>query len=226
MHIPASHLPTEELAPEPNSDWILAPFAWLLQLPLRLWMVVFVVLLAALGLLGWEISRSNSDLGGIARPAFGDLQFAGDYKHVTHLSDGRRWAIAYEWRPPTTFTGTVRHVEHWHDGTLPFMTHDVLVTTGDYADSRRVTTNVFDHHFTWWANESPTGTINLLHIAPLDEGIYDQLLQLSDWEVVQIGGPEILRIDFLNEDDQPTGAYWQDAGCNSILATSVEIITP
>ncbi len=225
MRMPVSY-PTEEAVPEPGSSWIFAPLAFLYQLPLRLWAMAFLGLMVVLGLLGWELSRSNSDLGGIARPAFNDLQFAGDYKHITRLSDGTRWAVSYEQRPPTTFVGTVRHVEHWHDGSLPFMTHDVLVTTGDYADSRRVTTNVFDHHFTWWANEQPTGTINLLHIAPLNESIYNELLTLDEWQVVRIAGPEILRIDFLNADDQATGQYWQDAGCNSMLVTSVETVTP
>ncbi len=66
MRMPVSY-PTEEAAPEPGTSWIVAPIAFLYQLPLNLWAMAFVGLMAVLGLLGWELSRSNSDLGGIAR---------------------------------------------------------------------------------------------------------------------------------------------------------------
>ncbi len=226
MRISASPLTFEEPEPSTPGDWLLTPILAFLAVPIRIWLVVCAAVLCVLGLLGWELSRSNSDLAGLARPNFSDFTFSDNYKRLTRLSDGTAWGLSYEPRSITTFVGTVRHVEHWHDAGLPFMTHDVLVTTRDYADSRLVTTNVFDHHFSWWADETPTGTINLLHIAPLSEAIYDELLLLKNWQTARLTGPEILRIDFLDDQGHPTGAYWQDAGCNSILITGVEITTP
>lgn len=225
MRLSAPPLTVEDPESDLASDWLLAPIAAVLEIPGRVWIVAALLFVGVTGLLGWELARSNSDLGGLARPEFTDLALTDNYKRLTQVSSGQSWSIAYEPRPRTTFVGIVRHVEHWRDAALPFVTHDVLVTTGDYADSRQVNTNVFDHHFTWWADAQPTGTINLLHILPLDEAIYDELLDLASWQEVRIAGPEILRIDYLNADGHATGAYWQDAGCNTILVTDVEILT-
>ncbi len=225
MRLSAPPLPLDEPEPSSLGDWLLTPLAVVYNLPLKLWIAAFFVLLIGLGALGWELSRGNTDLAGLGRPAFDDLQFSSDYKHITSQSDGRRWDITYEQRPLSAFTGTVRHVEHWRDASLPFMTHDVLVTTGDYADSRKVSTNVFDHHFTWWADTQPAGTINLLHILPLDEAIYNQLLELKDWQVVRLSGPEVLRIDVYDANGKLV-SYWQDAGCNTTLVTAVTIQSP
>lgn len=224
MRLSAPPLPVDEPA-EPQTDpGLLTPLGVLYALPIQLWLVAGVVLVIGLGVLGWQLAGGPTALGG-TRPDFADFSLSADYRHLTRLSDDAAWTIEYEQRPPTVFIGTVRFVEHWHDGSMPFMTHDVLVTTGDYADSQLVTTHVVDHHFTWVAAHQPSGTINLLHILPYSAAIYDQLLELEDWQVVRISGPEILRITRLDADGQPT-SYWQDAGCNTTLVTFVEIQTP
>jgi hypothetical protein len=118
----------------------------------------------------------------------------------------------------------VRHVSDWRDEPIPFATHDILVTTGEFASASRVTTRVFNHafYYGWSIGQRPQGSINLLHIVPESQKIYSQLLDVRNWNLVTISGREIYRIDVFD----PTGKltfYWQDDGCNSILVTSVKI---
>jgi len=107
---------------------------------------------------------------------------------------------------------------------VPFLTHDILVTSGDFADPSIVQTRVSDHHFQWYSSSknSPAGTINLIHAVPYNEAIYNQLLEIRSGQKATISGYEILRIDAYRK----TGEYlgkWEDSGCNSMVVTSVQI---
>ncbi|MGB3903380.1 MAG: hypothetical protein WBB22_00510, partial [Anaerolineae bacterium] len=107
----------------------------------------------------------------------------------------------------------------------PILTHDVLVTSGEYADPDVVTTSVTNHSFTWRSSSTaePRGAINLLHTVPANEEVYGQLRQIQSWDEVVITGREILRIDALDADGGYLGD-WQDAGCNALLVQSVTIV--
>lgn len=200
----------------------------LLLLPLTLLMrlspLYVLVGAAALTLVGFGIYYStNSDFWGLAAAPLAELDFSPDYTRVSDAQD-RRWEIRFESDSDTTFNGVVRHVSHWRDEDIPFATHDVLVTSGEFASQERVHVNVMFHTFAYRYAEDPppTGTINLLHIVPASEEIYRQLLKVRDWNSVSIRGREILRIERFGKNGEFLGA-WQDAGCNSILVDSVEI---
>jgi hypothetical protein len=137
----------------------------------------------------------------------------------------RKWTIQYEYDHDTNFTGVVRHVSHWREEDIPFATHDILVTTGEFASQDRVHVSVMMHTFTYryFEDPHPKGAINLLHIVPASESVYRQLLEVREWNQVSIRGREILRIERFDPEGKFLGA-WQDAGCNSILVSSVEII--
>jgi hypothetical protein len=49
-------------------------------------------------------------------------------------------------------------------GRLRILTHDILVTSGDYAEPDVVSTSVFCHLFTWRSSSTvhPSGRINYL----------------------------------------------------------------
>jgi len=202
-------------------DLLFLPFGCLLQIPMP---VAVIAALVVLGVGSYFYYTTNSDFGGLARPAFQNLDVSSDFGSVTDTADHRSWKITYEYFTDSTFSGTVRFVSHWREDNIPFATHDVLVTTDDFANPDLVDTSVESHHFhySYPGDLSPKGHINLLHIVPLNEGIYQQLLGLRDWDTVSISGREILKIDMFNPDGLSLG-YWQDSGCNTILVKSVKI---
>lgn len=172
------------------------------------------VILAILGFLFVSLS--------VNIPFQKSLTFSDGYYHIAE-PDGRTWDIQFEYTANSTFSGVVRHTSRWHNASMPFMSHDILVTTGDFANADLVRTSVSNHHFRWRSQEKkPSGTINLLHIFPATEDIFNQLLEIKEWDHVTISGREILRINRFDADGQNLG-YWKDTGCNSILVTSVII---
>jgi hypothetical protein len=204
------------------ADILFLPVGCLMQIPPA---IAGIIALALLGAGIYFYYTTNSDFGGLARPAFQDLQVSPDFGRVKDTADNRTWTITYEYFNDTTFKGTVRFVGHWREDAIPFATHDVLVTSGDFADPRRVSTSVSNHHFyyQWQSGAAPRGGINLLHIVPLNEDIYRQLLKVHEWDQVVISGREILKIDMFAADGSPLG-WWQDDGCNSTLVKSVQIL--
>jgi hypothetical protein len=184
----------------------------------------FILLVLVVSLCGFLYYSLNTDFFGLVAPPFADLTFSPDFASVLDTKDQRTWQITYETSPFSSFHGVVRHVSNWRDEPIPFATHDILITSGDYASASRVSTRVSNHvfYYRWFADPKPVGTINLLHIVPKTEQIYRQLLDVRDWNLVTISGREIYRIDLFD----PAGkfiSYWQDEGCNSILVSSVEI---
>lgn len=109
------------------------------------------------------------------------------------------------------------------------MSHDILITTGDFASPEIVDTTVFAHKFFYhWDGSPPNGSINLLHIMPLSAEVFDQLAEIKKWDNVTISGREILKIDAFDAEGQFTG-FLTDMGCNTILVKSVTInaeVTP
>ena len=187
--------------------------------------VAVVISALVLGLLAFGAYYSlNSDFFGLATPPLAELSFSSDYSQVS-APDGRRWAIEYEFKRASVFRGVVRHVSHWREADIPFATHDVLVTSGEFSSQARVHTSVMMHTFSFRYAEAPypAGSINLLHIVPATPETYRQLLELREWNAVEIRGREILRIERFGPDGKFL-SYWQDAGCNSILVTSVAIL--
>lgn len=199
---------------------LLFPIALLTQVSLTTALIGgLVIFLAAFGI----FYSVNSDFFGLAAPPWADISFSTDYRTVLD-PEGREWTITYEYDRDSTFNGIVRHVSHWREEDIPFATHDILVTTDEFASQDRVRVSVLLHTFTYryFEDPHPSGRINLLHIVPATPEIYDQLLKVREWNQVSIRGREILRIDRYDPEGEYVG-YWQDAGCNSILVTAVEI---
>ena len=186
---------------------------------------LLILAVLAVGLLGgvYLYYDTNVDLFGIGRPDFNDLRFNSNQTQVQG-ADGSRWELVYEKRVPSAFAGLVRHASPIRLETFPFLTHDILVTSGDYADPAIVSTRVSNHHFSWYsqAKNAPAGKINLIHAVPLNKAIYNQLLEIRNGQQAAISGYEILRIDAY----QKTGEYlgkWEDSGCNTMLVTAVQM---
>jgi hypothetical protein len=200
-------------------DLIAAPLGCLLQLsPLHGLLAIVVVGLA----IGAYYFNANSDFFGLTDPHLDQLAISPSFD--TFQSATTRWQITFEKPGPSRFAGTVRHASPIHEVNLQVLTHDILVTSGDYALPAQVGTAVFMHHFFWRAlsNAQPAGAINLLHTVPASEAIYRQLLAVQPWEKVAISGREILDIQIYDAQGRNLGA-WTDTGCNSLVVQSVEI---
>jgi hypothetical protein len=202
-------------------DLLFTPFGCLLQASPVLIFVFF-----ALAYFGWDYvyNNVNVDLFGVGAPDYQHLTIDSGFYNIQDTNQDA-WKIEYDYPQDSTFTGLVRHVSPIRLSQFPMLSHDILVTSGDFADSSTVTTDVSSHHFVWYSpgKSSPKGTINLLHTVPLDMTIYQQLLQIRDGQHVKISGREILRINAYDSEGTRF-AWWEDNGCNSILVKSVTIL--
>ncbi len=204
------------------TDLFLGPVAFLLQLP----PLVLASLLLSLVLIGGVIYyRGNTSFFGLTTPDFANLRISEDCAPADVAEPC--WRIDYESSRETMFVGKVRHVSPIRLGQFPFLTHDILVTSGDFADPEKVDTGVTNHHFFWRSSATayPVGKINLLHTAPTNAAIYEELLAIRSGDYVTITGQEILKVDYYDSQGQYRGK-WQDAGCNTLRVTAVEILSP
>ena len=186
-------------------------------------MVVFGLLIGVAFFGGYFYYFVNVDLFGIGAPHFDELTISPDFRRISQV-DGSYLTVTYENNQDSFFTGLIRHISPIRLGDYPVLTHDILVTSGDFADPGKVNTSVFNHHFSWTsADVHPDGTINLLHAVPVNEGLYQQLLSLQNGQTVRIKGREILRIEAFSPQGGSKG-WWQDEGCNTLVVTSVDIL--
>ena len=183
---------------------------------------LFIVLVVVAIVAGLIVTLPKSSLFGLRGPDFDSLQISDSFDSLE--SDDFVWQITFERPDDSVFEGTVRHNSAIRLNRFRILTHDVLVTTGDYADPQLVNTSVSDHHFRWSSEQYPTpdGTINLLHTVPADQAIYEQLSAIESGDRVTISGQEILRIEAYDLDGDYLGE-WHDEGCNTILVRSVQV---
>jgi hypothetical protein len=201
-------------------DFLLAPLGCLLQVPAS----YLIVGLLVLGLVGGIIYyNANTDFFGLAGPDFAGLTVSDSRDQIT--AGDVYWKITYEKTEDSKFAGLVRHASPIRLDQLRILTHDILVTSGEYADPAIVSVSVANHHFLWRSTRvsRPQGSINLLHTVPVDEEIYRKLLQIRPQDEVVISGREILSIQAYDQDGNYLGE-WHDTGCNTLLVNSVMIV--
>jgi hypothetical protein len=224
-HEPGPGLPlgpdAERAAPSRSiSELLLAPLGCLLQISTTHFLVALLVV-ALVG--GVAYYTANTDFFGMAGPDFDSLTISDSYQQFQAADVS--WKVTYEKPVDSQFSGLVRGVFPIRESTFRILTHDILVTSGQYADPAIVSTSVLNHHFTWRSSGTarPTGTINLLHTVPASQDIYRQLLEIRSDDEVSIGGREILTIQAYGRDGSYLGE-WHDTGCNSLLVKSVSIV--
>ncbi|PKO18526.1 MAG: hypothetical protein CVU39_03535 [Chloroflexi bacterium HGW-Chloroflexi-10] len=204
-------------------DVFFMPLGCLLQSSPVLALVLIITLIFASDYIYYNL---NIDLPGYSAPSFDNWSISQGFNEIQD-EKGYTWQITYEQNTNSNFIGTVRHVSPIRENKFPMLSHDILVTSVDFADSSLVNTNVSNHHFVWVSlkDQTPTGNINLLHTVPLNDDIRNQLLVIRNGDQVRIRGREIYEVFFF-KDEQKWNSMWKDAGCNTLLVTSVEIISP
>jgi hypothetical protein len=185
-----------------------------------LFMLVVVLLL-----ISWNFATGNQIANPFSPspPDFENWTIDSDFTEIQD-SQGQIWKIRYEARSYATFSGSVRHASPINERMFPLISHDILVTSGDFADPDRVRTSVSNHRFVWYAfgQETQDGGINLLHTVPVSMETYDQLRQVRKGQSVSISGWEILDIRVYDSEGRPHN-IWSDSGCNTLLVDLVVI---
>jgi hypothetical protein len=170
---------------------------------------------------GIVYSRSGASFWSPATLDFDDLAVSDSHHRVS--GHGLYWTISFEGPEALVYEGVVRHVSPVREDGLPIVTHDVLVTVGDYAkpDVRVV---VKDHRFRWTSAQGaePKGRIDLLHTVPVNEGVHRQLHAIRVGDDVTITGRVIHEINGYYEDGQYLGS-WHDTGGDTLLVESVRV---
>ncbi len=93
------------------------------------------------------------------------------------------------WREPATFSGDIRYVGRAYTRYAPFITHDAVITTGEFSDPQIVEIAPIKNGTTYWrAGKQPDGTLVVLHFVPASVEIHDLLAGLETGETVTIAG--------------------------------------
>jgi hypothetical protein len=168
----------------------------------------------------------NVDLPGFQAPSINTWSISEGYDQFVDQK-GYKWSISFEKNNNSTFEGLIRHVSPIRENKFPMLSHDILVTSGDFANPAKIKTSVSNHSFVYKydRNNPPVGKINLLHAVPLNDEIHKQLLAIRYGDLVKISGREIYEIIYIDKDLNRLNFNWKDSGCNTLLVTSVEVIT-
>jgi hypothetical protein len=123
---------------------LFAPISWLLQAsPTALGLVALALAVVC----GFVYFRVNTDFFGLAALDFDALTISDSYERIS--TDGIYWTIDFEGEGTSKYVGSVRHVSPIRENGMRILTHDILVTSGDYADPDVVGVSVFNHRFRW-----------------------------------------------------------------------------
>ena len=195
-------------------------FQWVVSLPPSCGFILLLILIVTGGFFYF---RANTSFFGLIGTDFDSLVISNSYEKIA--SDDLYWEVQFEGQGHTKYIGTVRHVSPIRINEFKILTHDILVTTADFSNPELVDTSVVNHKFIWKStnSEQPTGSINLIHAVPANKAIYQQLLTIDNWDVVNISGREIYTIKTFQLDDTFLGT-WIDTGCNTLLIDSVTVL--
>jgi len=136
--------------------------------------------------------------------------------------------ITYEalWTEETIrFEGDLRYAGRAYSRELPMVTHDAVLTTGDFSDPKLVKVSPLKKGSGTWRSKSsskgtPKGTLVALHFIPSDLGIHGQLTRLREGDSVEIEG----RVETDSRVDASNGGFWRLNHSNHklVLVTAVK----
>ncbi len=183
--------------------------------------VLFVIIVAG----AFFYFRVNTSLFGLVGTDFDQLVISNSYELIS--AEDMYWEVQFEGIGESKYIGTVRHAAPIRINEFRILTHNILVTTADFANPDIVSTSVIDNKFVWKSTktDSPTGSINLIHAIPSTKAIYQELLKIQPWDIVKITGREIYTVKAFQTDENFLGT-WLDTGCNTLLVESVSILKP
>ena len=104
--------------------------------------------------------------------------------------DGK--TIYAEWGKKETKSGYLRYFGRAYDRNVPFMTHDTVLTTGDYSDPDKVyVSEISSGNMFYRPNiRSPEGTLVVLHLFHNSKKVASELSELKQGDTVNFTGRE------------------------------------
>ena len=154
---------------------------------------------------------------------FNEIKITDKMRRITE-PHGAFWIIAYESDEEMSFSGIVGYTTPINEQNFAILTHDILITNGDFSNPFIIEIKVAEHRYHWisWHVPQPSGSISLLHAIPMNEKISQQLQSIRTGDAVVIKGYDIYRVESFD----PRGnylSYWQDDGCNTLLISDISV---
>ena len=110
-------------------------FGWLSSLPVS---CAFILVIIAVVIAGFVYFRVNTSFFGIAGSDFDDLIITNAYEIIE--SDEFYWEVQFEGIGESKYIGTVRHIAPFRMKIFKIISHDILVTTADFATRSPIST--------------------------------------------------------------------------------------
>ncbi len=154
---------------------------------------------------------------------FDEIMITDKMRRITE-PDGAFWIISYESNKEMSFSGIVGYTTKNNEQNFAILTHDILITNGDFSNPFIIEIMVAEHRYRWisWHVPQPSGSISLLHAIPMNEKINQQLQSIRTGDAVVIKGYDIYRVESFDRRGNYL-SYWQDDGCNTLLITDISI---
>jgi hypothetical protein len=141
--------------------------------------IIALVAVAAAWFFLREPSADNIVANMIVDVVTGDIR----YKDVTYKAG---------WGKEKTYEGQVRVIVNAHHKYAPYITQEIVLTTGEFSDPSIVTVSkIKDGNMYWRANRQPKGTLVVLHFIPLNYNIYEKLKQVQEGQTVKFSGRDV-----------------------------------
>lgn len=138
----------------------------------------------------------------------------------THFSadasqiDYRGQTYTGQWEAESEFTGQLQQLVVEYLPAAPFVTHHLVLTTGDFSDPSKVTIEPLKQGKTSWrAQEQPQGELLVLHLIPAEPSLLQQLSALKAGQTVSWKGQRLK--EGLLQNNQ--GGYFRVNNSNHIL---------
>ncbi len=104
--------------------------------------------------------------------------------------DGQRYLA--DWGKTTRHVGDVRVFTRAYHRVAPFVTHEAVLTTGDFSDPDLVEVSpIRKGSMSWSARTRPKGTLIVLHFVPADRDVLSRLELLREGDRVELAGHEV-----------------------------------
>jgi hypothetical protein len=107
-----------------------------------------------------------------------------------------------------TIEAYVRRIDRHYSENLPIVTHDFVLTTGDYNDPNIVSLRHRgggNYYFSWKTRESPKGSLIVYHLIPTSAYVQRQINNIKMSDTIKLSG----KISQDSKITSSTGAYLQ-----------------
>ncbi len=114
--------------------------------------------------------------------------------------DGNVYALHLS-AEPETHAGRVRVYVRADHGDMPVITHEGVVTTGEFSDPEKVEIGPLRGGSTWWrAKHRPRGTLMVLHLIPADAAVAAVLDGIGEGETWTFTGFGVIDQTIVRDD--------------------------